>query len=229
MKQVNPHNVVCRGGGIGYNNNQTKLKNINHQNTSPTCFLINDETFGLFLKVSKLKKNFIKKGALLWPIPRFIPKLAWPGNACRKLRILYSYTFSQVNHGKVKNVKSVCRWKIKFLSPSSSYRPVVNIKWIFRWIVTLLSCWILITLLNFDTFWRHNSTGSTYVDGSEIQVRFYLRSNFNVELWPGSNFHVELWPLVRISHWIVIPIPDLNLTFNYDSGSQFSAEFRHGS
>ena len=65
VKQVNPHNVVCRGGGIGHNNNQTKLKNINHQNTSPTCFLINDETFGLFLKVSKLKKNFIKKGALL--------------------------------------------------------------------------------------------------------------------------------------------------------------------
>ena len=117
VKQVNPHNVVCRGGGIGYNNNQTKLKNINHQNTSPTCFLINDEIFALFLKASKLKKNFIKKGALLWPIPRFIPKLTWPGNACRKLRILYSYTFSQVNHGKVKNVKSVCRWKIKLLPP----------------------------------------------------------------------------------------------------------------
>ena len=65
VKQVNPHNVVCRGGGIGYTNNQTKLKNINHQNTSRTCFLINDETFCLFLKVSKLKKNFIKKGGLL--------------------------------------------------------------------------------------------------------------------------------------------------------------------
>ena len=115
-----PQNVVCRGGGIGYNNNQTKLKNINHQNTSPTCFLINDETIGLFLKVSILKKNFIKKGALLWPIPRFIPKRKWPGNACRKLRILYPYTFSQVNHGKVKSVKSVCRWKIKCL-PSPQF------------------------------------------------------------------------------------------------------------
>ena len=116
VKQVN-HNVVCMGGGIGYNNNQTKLKNIKHQNTSPTCFLINDETFALFLKVSKLKKNFIKKGALLLPIPRFILKRTWPGNACRKLRILYPYTFSQVNHGKVKNMKSVCRCNIKVLTP----------------------------------------------------------------------------------------------------------------
>ena len=92
--------------------------------------------------------------------------------------------------------------------PSIENSPGVNIQWIFRWIVTLLSCWILIVLLNFDTFLSRNSTGRRYVDGSE--------------------FHVELWPKVRIQHWMVIPIAGHNSTLNYDSVSQFNVEFRPG-
>ena len=80
--------------------------------------------------------------------------------------------------------------------------------------MTLLSCWILITLLNFDTFLSRNSTGRRYVDGSE--------------------FHVELWPLVKIQRWIMTP--GQNSTFNCDPnprsqfnvGSQFNVESRTG-
>ena len=72
----------------------------------------------------------------------------------------------------------------------------------FCWIVTLLSCWILITLLNFDTILTRNSTGKRYVDGSE--------------------FHVELWPGVKIPRWILTP--GQNSTLNYDPGSEFHIE-----
>ena len=51
-------------------------------------------------------------------------------------------------------------------------------------------------------------------------------STFNYD--PGSKFHVEWWPWVWISHWILIPIPGLNLTLNHDSGSKFNVEFRPG-
>ena len=64
--------------------------------------------------------------------------------------------------------------------------------------MTLLSCWILITLLNFDTILSRNSTGRRYVDGSE--------------------FHVELWPGVNIPRWILTP--GQNSTLNYDPGSE---------
>ena len=185
--------------------NQTKLKNINHQNTSPICVWINDETFGLFLKATKLKKNFTKEGALLRPIPGFIPRWMWPENACTRPRILYPCKFCQVNYGKVKNLKSVCRYKIK-------YQPGINIQWIFRWIVTLFSCWIvtlfscwiLITLLNFDTFLSRNSTGRgvgnpgwivtpaqiprwimTPGQNPTLNCDPNLMSQFNVESWLG--------------------------------------------
>ena len=80
--------------------------------------------------------------------------------------------------------------------------------------MTLLSCWILITLLNFDTFLSRNSTGRRYVDGSE--------------------FHVELWLRVKIQRWIMTP--DQNSTLNCDpnprsqfnSGSQLNVESRPG-
>ena len=80
--------------------------------------------------------------------------------------------------------------------------------------MTLLSCWILITLLNFDTFLSRNSTGRRYVDGSE--------------------FHVELWLRVKIQRWIMTP--GQNSTLNCDpnprsqfySGSQFNVESRPG-
>ena len=90
--------------------------------------------------------------------------------------------------------------------------------------MTLLSCWILITLLNFDTFLRLNSTGRRYVD--------------------GSKFHVELSPLVKIPRLIMTsgqnstlncdPSPRLqfnlghNSTWNQDPVSQFSVESRSG-
>ena len=90
--------------------------------------------------------------------------------------------------------------------------------------MTLLSYWILITLLNFDTFLSHNSTGRRYVDGSE--------------------FHVELWPRVKIPRWIMTPgqnstlncdpNPRLqfnlgqNSTWNQDPVSQFNVESRPG-
>ena len=68
--------------------------------------------------------------------------------------------------------------------------------------MTLLSCWILITLLNFDTILSRNSTVRRYVDGSE--------------------FHVELWPGVKIPRWILTP--GQNSTLNYDPGSEFHIE-----
>ena len=206
-------------GILGIIINQTKLKNINHQNTSLTCFWINDETFGLFLKASKLKKNFIKEGALFRPIPGFIPRRMWPENACTRPRILHPCKFCQVNYERVKTLKSVCRYKIK-------YQPGVNIQWIFRWIVTLFSCWILITLLNFDTFLSRNCTGRGVRNPRWI-VTPGQNSTLNCD--PGSKFHVELWPRARIPHWIVIRISCHNLTLNHDSGSQFNVEFRPGS
>ena len=80
--------------------------------------------------------------------------------------------------------------------------------------MTLRSCWILITLLNFDTFLSRNSTDRRYVDGSE--------------------FHVELWPRVKISRWIMTP--GQNSTLNCDPNprsqfnlvSQFNVESRPG-
>ena len=80
--------------------------------------------------------------------------------------------------------------------------------------MTLLSCWILITLLNFDTFLSRNSTGRRYVD--------------------GSKFHVELWPRVKIPRWIMTL--GQNSTLNRDPyprsqfnlGSQFNVEPRPG-
>ena len=90
--------------------------------------------------------------------------------------------------------------------------------------MTLLSCWMLITLLNFDTFLSRNSTGRRYVDGSE--------------------FHVELWPRVKIPRWIMDPgqnstlncdpNPRLqfnlghNSTWNQDPVSQFNVESKPG-
>ena len=80
--------------------------------------------------------------------------------------------------------------------------------------MTLLSCWILITLLNFDTILSRNPTGRRYVDGSE--------------------FHVELWPRVKTPRWIMTP--DKNFKLNCDPnprsqlpiGSQFNLESRPG-
>ena len=101
----------------------------------------------------------------------------------------------------------VCRCKIKFWHPPPpppiENRPGVNIQWIFRWIVTLLSCWILITLLNIDTiFLSRNSTGRRYVDGSE----------FNVDLWPG----------VKIPRWIMTPGHKSTLNCDPEPRSQFN-------
>ena len=100
------------------------------------------------------------------------------------------------------------------MTPLIEYRPGVNIQWIFRWIMTLLSCWILITLLNSDTFLSRNSTGRRYIHGSE--------------------FHVELWPWVKIPRWIMTP--GHNSTLNCDPnprsqfnlGSQFNVKSRPG-
>ena len=120
------------------------------------------------------------------------------------------------------------------------YRPGVNFQWIFRWIMTLLSCYTL----NFDTFLSRNSTGRRYVDGSE----------FHVELWPRVKIPRWIMTRVRIPHWNVIPIPGFNLTWvtiqrgrkarchnltwnldpgpnstwNHDTGSQFNVELWPG-
>ena len=80
--------------------------------------------------------------------------------------------------------------------------------------MTLLSCWILITLLNFDTFLSRYSTGRRCVDGSE--------------------FHVELWLRVKIQRWIMTPGQhstlncDPNPRSQFNSGSQFNVESRPG-
>ena len=97
----------------------------------------------------------------------------------------------------------ICRCKIKFWPPPPiEYRPGVTIQWIFRWIMTLPSCWILIAPLNFDTLLSRNSTGRRYVDGSE--------------------FHVELWPRVKIPRWIVTLDQNFTLKCDPDLGSQFN-------
>ena len=80
--------------------------------------------------------------------------------------------------------------------------------------MTLLSCWGLITLLNFDTCLSRNSADRRYVDGSE--------------------FHVELRPRVKIPRYILTP--GMNSTLNFDPnprsqfnlGSQFNVESRPG-
>ena len=86
-------------------------------------------------------------------------------------------------------------------------RPGVNFQWIFRLIMTLLSCWILITLLNFDTFLSRNSTGRRYVDGSE--------------------FPVKLWPRVKIPRWIMTP--GQNSTLNCDPNPRLHINLGHNS
>ena len=93
--------------------------------------------------------------------------------------------------------------KIKFWPPIE-YRPGVTIQWIFRWIKTLPSCWILIAPLNFDTLLSRNSTGRRYVDGSE--------------------FHVELWPRVNIPRWIVTLDQNFTLKCDPDLGAQFNVK-----
>ena len=102
-----------------------------------------------------------------------------------------------------------CRCKIKFWSPPPiEYRPGVTIQWIFRLIMTLPSCWILITPLNFDTWLSRNSTGRKYEDGSE--------------------FHVKLWPRVIIPRWIVTLDQNFTLKCDPDLGSQFNVKLGPG-
>ena len=137
--------------------------------------------------------------------------------------------------------------KIKFWPPP----PVgVNIQRIFRWIVTLLSCWILITLLNFDTFLSRNSTGRRYLDGSEFNVELWprvkiprwittlgqnstlncdpnTRWQFKVESWLGSQFNVELRPGVLLQRGI--KTRGHNSTWNFEPGSHFNVESWPGS
>ena len=82
---------------------------------------------------------------------------------------------------------------------------------IFNWIVTLLNCWIFITLLNSVTFLGRNSMGRRYVDGSE----------FHYELWPRVRIPRLVMTPIRFPHWIVIQIPGQNLNLNHALGSQF--------
>ena len=130
------------------------------------------------------------------------------------------------------------RCKIKFWPPIE-YRPGVNIQWIFRWIMTLLSCWILITLLNFDTFLSRNSTGRTYVDGSEFHVELWPRvkiprwimtlgQNSTLDCDPNTRWqlNVESWLGVTIQRWI--ETWGLTSTWNQDPGSQFNMELWAG-
>ena len=94
----------------------------------------------------------------------------------------------------------------------------------------------------------HNST-LNHDPGSNFNVESWPGSQFNVESWPGvtfqrgimtrdhkstwnydsgSKFHVELWSRVRITHWIMIPIPGHNITLIHDSGSKFNVGLRPG-
>ena len=101
--------------------------------------------------------------------------------------------------------------------------------------MSLLSCWILITLLNFDTFWSHNSTGRRYEDGSEFHVELLPRvkiprwiktpgqnSTLNCDPNPRLQFKVDSWVGVTIQHWI--QTWGHNSTCNQDLGSQFNVE-----
>ena len=129
--------------------------------------------------------------------------------------------------------------------PPIEYRPGVNIQWIFCWIMTLLSCWILIMLLNFDTFLSCNSTDRRYVDGSEFHVELWLRvtnprwimtpgqnSTLNCDSNPrsqfnlGSQFNVESRPGVTIQRGIMTR--GHNSTWNHDRRSQFNVELCPG-
>ena len=138
-----------------------------------------------------------------------------------------------------------CRCKIKFWPPPPiEYRPGVNIQWIFRWIMTLLSYWILITLLNFDTFNQRSQfnlesqCNAESRPGVTIQrgiMRQGHNSTWNLDsghilTWnhdPGSQFNVESWPGVTIQHWVMTR--GHNSTWNFDPGSKFHVELRPGS
>ena len=94
----------------------------------------------------------------------------------------------------------------------------------------------------------HNST-LNHEPGSNFNVESWLGPQFHVESWPGvtfqrgimtrdhnstrnydsgSKFNVELWPRVRITLWIMIPIPGHNLPLIHDPGSKFNVELRPG-
>ena len=113
------------------------------------------------------------------------------------------------NKKKLTGVQSniLFRCKIKFWHPPIEYKPGANIQWIFRWIMTLLSCWILSTLLNVDTFLSRNFTGIRYVD--------------------GSDFHVKLWPWVKIPRWYCDPGSEFHMELWHRAGSKFNVESWH--
>ena len=87
--------------------------------------------------------------------------------------------------------------------------------------MTLLSCWILITLLNFDTFLSHNSTGRRYTA---------LYKRVRIPRWnmtPGQNSALNCDPN-PMSHFHFDPNQGHNWTLNHDSGSQCNVELRPG-
>ena len=108
--------------------------------------------------------------------------------------------------------------------PPIEYWPGVTIQWIFRWIMTLPSCWILIAPLNFDTLLTRNSTGRRYVDGSRprVTIQREIRTLGHNSTWnhdPGSQFNMEFWPGVKIQRGIMTR--GQYSTWNHDPGSQF--------
>ena len=90
------------------------------------------------------------------------------------------------------------------------YRPRVNIQWICRWVMPLLSCWILSTLLSFDTFLSRNPTRRRYVRITHWIAIPGQKSLLNWDPDPGSQFCLDI---MTRGH---------NSTLNHDPGSPFN-------
>ena len=118
------------------------------------------------------------------------------------------------------------RCKIKFWPPPPiEYRPGVTIQWIFRWIMTLPSCWILIAPLNFDTLLSRNSTGRRLC--RRVRIPRWIVTpgqNSTLNCDPGSEFHVEMWSRPRVTIQREIRTWGHNSTWNHDPGSTFNVE-----
>ena len=128
------------------------------------------------------------------------------------------------------------RCKIKFGSPLNTDQGSI-FNGFFRWIITLLICWILSMLLNFDFFLSRNSTGRRYVDGSEFLVKLWPGSKFNWDPTAGHNstcYHLILgvtfqrWIKTRVTFHDGSMTQGCNSTLNHDLRSQFQVKSYHG-
>ena len=69
--------------------------------------------------------------------------------------------------------------------------------------MTLRSCWMLSTMLNFHPFMSHNSTCREYEHESEFQAEIWHESQLTDELWPRSIFQSSFTTCVTIQRKVM--------------------------